>query len=348
MLRLPSFAYLQPRTLAEALRMKRDSGPDGMYVAGGTDLYPNMKRRHQDPKTVISLMGIEELRRLEGWNVGTCVTLTALSNFPSFQRSHSAVTQAARLVSTPLLRNMGTLGGNLCLDTRCNYYDQTYEWRKAIDFCMKKDGHICWVAPSSPRCWAVSSSDVAPVAVAIGAEFLLVGPQGERVIPAGRFYHNDGINYLTKQPDEILVEGRLPAPDGWDAGYHKLRRRGSFDFPLLGVAAWVRWDGTTLTHARIVLGGVASRPQEIPEAAAALRDGELGDDAIAAAAAAAYRPAKPLDNTDFDLSWRKQMTRVYVKAALEELRQRRGAAPPRSTPSSPSPRAPRAPCRGSP
>ena len=304
--------------------MKADAGPDGMYVAGGTDLYPNMKRRHQEPRTVISLMGIPELKRLEGWNVGTCVTLTELSNLPTFQHSYPAVAHAAALVSTPLLRNMGTLGGNLCLDTRCNYYDQTYEWRKAIDFCMKKDGHICWVAPSSPRCWAVSSSDVAPVAVAIGAEFLLVGPQGERVIPAGRFYHNDGINYLTKQPDEILVEVRLPAPDGWDAVYHKLRRRGSFDFPVLGVAAWVRREGGRVTDARIVLGGVASWPQEIPEAAAALRDGELGDDAIAAAAAAAYRPAKPLDNTDFDLSWRKQMTRVYVKAALEELRQRRG------------------------
>ena len=304
--------------------MKADAGPEGMYVAGGTDLYPNMKRRHQEPRTVISLMGIPELKRLEGWKVGTCVTLTELSNLPTFQHSYPAVAHAAALVSTPLLRNMGTLGGNLCLDTRCNYYDQTYEWRKAIDFCMKKDGHICWVAPSSPRCWAVSSSDVAPVAVAIGAEFLLVGPQGERVIPAGRFYHNDGINYLTKQPDEILVEVRLPAPDGWDAVYHKLRRRGSFDFPVLGVAAWVRREGGRVTDARIVLGGVASWPQEIPEAAAALRDGELGDDAIAAAAAAAYRPAKPLDNTDFDLSWRKQMTRVYVKAALEELRQRRG------------------------
>ena len=324
MLRLPSFKYLQPKTLKEALAMKADAGPEGMYVAGGTDLYPNMKRRHQEPRTVISLMAIPELKRLEGWKVGTCVTLTELSNLPTFQHSYPAVAHAAALVSTPLLRNMGTLGGNLCLDTRCNYYDQTYEWRKAIDFCMKKDGHICWVAPSSPRCWAVSSSDVAPVAVAIGAEFLLVGPQGERVIPAGRFYHNDGINYLTKQPDEILVEVRLPAPDGWDAVYHKLRRRGSFDFPVLGVAAWVRREGGRVTDARIVLGGVASWPQEIPEAAAALRDGELGDDAIAAAAAAAYRPAKPLDNTDFDLSWRKQMTRVYVKAALEELRQRRG------------------------
>ena len=320
MLRLPSFSYLQPKTLTEALRMKADAGPEAMFVAGGTDLYPNMKRRHQEPKTVISLMGIPELRKLEGGNVGTCMTLTALSNIPTFQ--HSALGTAARLVSTPLLRNMGTLGGNLCLDTRCNYYNQSYEWRKSIDFCMKKDGKICWVAPSSPRCWAVSSSDVAPVMVAIGAEYRLVGPNGERIVPAGRFYHNDGINYLTKQPDEILVDVRLPAPNGWDAVYHKLRRRGSFDFPVLGVAAWVQWKGKRVSEARIVLGGVASYPQEVPDAAAALKGAPLSEESIDAASEAAYRPSKPMDNTDFDLSWRKQMTRVYVKRALDELRAR--------------------------
>jgi 4-hydroxybenzoyl-CoA reductase subunit beta len=315
------FRYRQPRTLAEALRMKSDAGPEGMFVAGGTDLYPNMKRRHQEPKTVISLMGIPELRTMEREKVGTCVTLSTLSNIPSFQ--HSAVATAARLVSTPLLRNMGTLGGNLCLDTRCNYYNQGYEWRKSIDFCMKKDGKICWVAPSSPRCWAVSSSDVAPVMVAIGAEYRLLGPQGERVVPAARFYHNDGINYLTRQPDEILVDVRLPAPDGWDAVYHKLRRRGSFDFPVLGVAVWIEWNGKNVADARVVLGGVASYPQEIPEAKAALAGRPLSDETIAAAAEAAYRPSKPMDNTDFDLSWRKQMTRVYVTRAIEELRARR-------------------------
>jgi 4-hydroxybenzoyl-CoA reductase subunit beta len=299
-----------------------------------------MKRRHQEPRTVISLMGIPDLRATDGRTVGRsdgkivlgpCLTLTDLSISPTVRQSFPAVAHAAALVSTPLLRNMGTLGGNLCLDTRCNYYNQTYEWRKAIDFCMKKDGHICWVAPSSPRCWAVSSSDVAPVMVAIGAEFLLVGPKGERVVPAGRLYNNDGIDYLTKHPDEILAEVRLPAADGWDATYQKLRRRGSFDFPVLGVAVWVKWKsgngkrerGNVVAEARIVLGGVASWPQEVPEAGAALTDTDLSDDAIAAAAEAAYRPAKPLDNTDFDLSWRKQMTRVYVKAALEEVRERR-------------------------
>ena len=325
MLRLPMFSYLQPKSLPDALAMKRDAGPDGMFVAGGTDLYPNMKRRHQEPKTVISLMGIPELGRLDGRTVGPCVTLSALSDSPTVRQSYGVISTAARLVSTPLLRNMGTLGGNLCLDTRCNYYNQSYEWRKSIDFCMKKDGHICWVAPSSPRCWAVSSSDVAPVMVAIGADYRLVGPQGERVVPAGRFYQNDGINYLTKQPDEILVDVRLPAPNGWNAVYHKLRRRGSFDFPVLGVAAWIQWKGKNVAAARIVLGGVASYPQEVAEAGAALQGAPLSDEAIAAAADAAYRPSKPMDNTDFDLSWRKQMTRVYVARALRELRDRAGA-----------------------
>jgi 4-hydroxybenzoyl-CoA reductase subunit beta len=343
MLRLPSFSYLQPVSLAEALRMKADAGPDGMYVAGGTDLYPNMKRRHQEPKVVISLMAVPELMAdgrmdpkglpdgrgsADGMVLGAGILLSDLSAHPTIRRS--AIGVAAALVSTPLLRNMGTLGGNLCLDTRCNYYNQSYEWRKAIDFCMKKDGAICWVAPSSPRCWAVSSSDVAPVMVAIGAEYVLAGPGGERVVPAGRFYHNDGINYLTKQPDEILTAVRLPAPNGWDAVYHKLRRRGSFDFPVLGVAAWVKWeagrgkgDGGRIVDARVVLGGVASYPQEVVEAGAALRGSSLSDEVIAAAAQAAFQPSKPMDNTDFDLSWRKQMTRVWVTRALEELRQRR-------------------------
>jgi 4-hydroxybenzoyl-CoA reductase subunit beta len=333
MLRLPAFRFLQPRTLSDALRMKADAGADATYVAGGTDLYPNMKRRQQTPATVISLMRVAELT---GGGTGdggrvlpACITLTDIASDPGLRARYPAVARAAELVSTPLLRNMGTLGGNLCLDTRCNYYDQSYEWRKAIDFCMKKDGAICWVAPSSPRCWAVSSTDVAPVMVALGAEYRLAGPRGERVLPAARFYHNDGIDYLTKQPDEILVDVRLPAPGGWDCVYHKLRRRGSFDFPVLGVAAWVKWDrgrgqgaGGHVFDARGVLGGVASWPQEVPEAGAALAGTTLDDGAIAAAAAAAYKPAKPMDNTDFDLSWRKQMTRVYVSRALEEIRAR--------------------------
>ena len=324
MLRLPSFTYRQPKSLKQALAMKADAGPDGMYVAGGTDLYPNMKRRHQEPKVVISLAGIRALRGVgrgaSGVVVKPGITLTELAAHPEIRRDYAAVARAAELISTPILRNMGTLGGNLCLDTRCNYYNQTHEWRKAIDFCMKKDGAICWVAPSSPRCWAVSSSDIAPVAVAIGAEFALAGPGGERVMPAARFYHNDGIDYLTKQPDEILTEVRLPAPDGWDATYWKLRRRGSFDFPVLSVAAWIRLasDGS-VENARLVLGSVASRPMISP-AASILVGRRLEEDLIEEVAEEASKPAMPLDNTDFALGWRKRAARGFVVGALRELR----------------------------
>jgi 4-hydroxybenzoyl-CoA reductase subunit beta len=329
MLRLPEFSYLEPKSVRQALRMKQDAGPDGMYVAGGTDLYPNMKRRHQEPRTVISLSGVRALTRITGGKAGTevsvgaGVTLTALHSHGRVRKGYPALARAAELVSTPLLRNMGTFGGNLCLDTRCNYYNQTYEWRKAIDFCMKKDGEICWVAPSSPRCWAVQSSDTAPVAVAVGADFVLAGPDDGRVVSASQFFNDDGIRYLTKHPDEILTEVRFPALDSWDATYWKLRRRGSFDFPVLGVAAWIRWDGSLVADARIVLGAVASYPMPVPEAAQAIIGTSLDDEAIAAAAGAAFKPSKPMDNTDFGLAWRKEMTRVYVQGALGELRERR-------------------------
>jgi 4-hydroxybenzoyl-CoA reductase subunit beta len=330
MLRLTDFTYYEPDTVDEALAIKTDVGPVGMFVAGGTDLLPNMKRRHQEPRTLISLSKIERLTTLTKNENGTTtlgagLTLTQIAEDENLQRDYRAVTAAAAAVSTPLLRNMGTLGGNLCLDTRCNYYNQSYEWRKAINFCMKKDGDICWVAPSSPRCWAVQSSDVAPVMVSLEAEYVLVGPNGERIIPASRFYHDDGINYLTRQPDEILTEVRLPVVNGWDATYHKLRRRGSFDFPVLGVAAYVQWDGSSIADARVILGGVASYPQPIPEAATALIGTGLEDDAIDSASDAAFKPAKPMDNTDFGLAWRKEMARQFVRRAMLDLRDRKNA-----------------------
>src|SRR5688572_13216558 len=305
--------------------MRAAAGDDCSFVAGGTDLYPNMKRRQQTPATVISLGRIAELREItgspeQGMTIGACVSLTAVATHPVLSMHYPAVAHAAHTISTPLLRNMGTMGGNLLLDTRCNYYDQTYEWRKSIDFCMKRDGEICWVAPSSPRCWAVQSSDGVPVAVALGAEVTLASARGVRRIPAAALYRNDGIDYLTKAADELLVSYHLPAVNGWRATYHKLRRRDAFDFPVLGVAARVDVaDDGTVRDARIVLGAVASYPMEIPEAAAVLVGTRLDATSIGVAADAAYRPAKPMDNTDFTLAWRKEMVRVYVQRALEEL-----------------------------
>ena len=270
-----------------------EAGPAGQFVAGGTDLYPNMKRRQQTPKIVISVMRLAELNQItgdgnSGLRIGASVTLTDICEHPIINRDYPVVAKAARTISTPILRNMGTIGGNLLLDTRCNYYDQNYEWRKGINFCLKKDGDVCWVAPGSSKCWAVQSSDLVPVMVAIGAKLRFVSTLGERVIDAAGLYNDDGIDYLHKRPDELLVDIQLPPTNGWRASYQKLRRRGAFDFPVLGVATWISTDNDAVTDARIVLGGIAPSPVEIKEAATALIGKPLADDQIQAAAEAAY------------------------------------------------------------
>lgn len=324
MMRLPKFEYHVPQTVAEAVRIRGGAGPEGQFVAGGTDLYPNMKRRQQVPKTVISVMRLAELNRITGHgargiSIGANVTLTSICEHPIINRDYPVVANAARTISTPLLRNMGTIGGNLLLDTRCNYYDQNYEWRKGINFCLKKDGDVCWVAPGSSKCWAVQSSDLVPVMVAIGAKLRFASTLGERIVDAAGLYNDDGIDYLRKRPDELLVDIQLPPTNGWRASYQKLRRRGAFDFPVLGVAAWIKTDQHLVTDAKIVLGAIAPSPIEITEAAAALTGQPFDEDRIQAAAEAAYVKARPLDNTDFVYQWRKQMARQYTLRALREL-----------------------------
>lgn len=326
MLRLPPHETSFPTSIADAVAQRVRAGAEGAYVAGGTDLYPNMKRRQQEPRRVIDVRRIPEL----GWievlpdgtlHVGAGVTLTRMIRDPRVRSGWPVLAHAAAEISTPLLQNMGTVGGNLLLDTRCNYYDQGYEWRKAIHFCMKKDGDTCWVAPSSPRCWAVQSSDLVPVMVALEARVVLAGPDGERTIAAGALYHDDGMAFLTKRPEELLVRVEVPPLGGARAAYRKLRRRGAFDFPVLGVAAWAAFDGAgRVSAARIVLGAAGSYPKPVPEAAAALVGGTLDDDQVDEAARLASRLAKPLDNTDFTIGWRKEMAAVHVRRALTELR----------------------------
>ena len=328
MMRLPHFTYCSPRTVREAAELLASPG-GAMLVAGGTDLLPNMKRRQQVPGTLIGLRRVTELRGIasgDGLTLGAGVTLTEIvRDFRLRQGSgghaYGALWQAASQVATPHLRNMGTLGGNICLDTRCNYYDQNYEWRKSIDFCMKKDGETCWVATGSPKCLAVSSTDTAPALMALGARLTLVSADSTRQIEASDLYQNDGIHYLTRRPDEILTAVHVPSMDGWRSVYWKLRRRGSFDFPVLSVAAAakVAADGT-VEAARIVLGAVASRPIDAAAAATAVIGQQLTDDVIAHAAESAARPAKPMDNTDFDLTWRKRVLKDVVTYALRELR----------------------------
>jgi len=326
LLRLPVHSTEFPTSIPEAVAARVQAGTAGAYVAGGTDLYPNMKRRQQEPRRVVDVRRIPELGRLEVRGDGTLVvgagvTLTRFLSDARVRRGWPVLAHAASEISTPLLRNMGTVGGNLLLDTRCNYYDQGYEWRKAIHFCMKKEGDTCWVAPSSPRCWAVQSSDLVPVMVALGAQVVLAGPDGERTIPAAALYHDDGMAYLTKRPEELLVRAEVPPLTNARASYRKLRRRGTFDFPVLGVAAWAAFDGAgTVAAARIVLGAVGSYPKLVEDAGAALVGGTLTDDQIEEAVQRANRLAKPLDNTDFTIGWRKDMAPVFVRRAVEGLR----------------------------
>ena len=324
MMRLPRFRYHAPRSIAEAVRVLADAGPDAMPLAGGTDLLPNMKRRHQVPATLVGLRGIDALREMRngmGLTIGSGVTLGEIVRDGRVREGYRGLWQAAAQVATPHLRNMATLGGNVCLDTRCDYYNQNYEWRKAIDFCMKKDGEVCWVATSSPKCLAVSSTDTAPALIALGARVRLVSASGERVIALSELYDNDGIRYLTERPDELVVEITLGPAGGWRSAYWKLRRRGSFDFPVLGVAAAARFtDDGVVREARVVLGAVSSRPVESVPAAEALIGKPLTDATIERAADLAFQVAKPMDNTDFVLHWRKRVSREFTAYALRELR----------------------------
>ncbi|HZU18708.1 MAG TPA: FAD binding domain-containing protein [Candidatus Dormibacteraeota bacterium] len=333
MLRLPRFRYLKPASAAEAASAAAEAGPRAALVAGGTDLLPKLKRRQIEVDTLIGLLHLSELRGIRGdarsgFELGALVTLTEASEHPALAEGHPGYAEAAGLVSSPALRNAGTVGGNLCVDTRCNYYDMSYEWRRSIGFCMKKDGDVCLVAPGSPRCWAVSSTDTAPVAIALGATVVLAGPDGERELPVAELYHDDGIRYLAKPVHEVVTALRLPPADGLASAYVKLRRRGSIDFPIAGAGVALRLVDGRVERARIVLSGVGSRPVEAPAAAELLAGQEPIPEAIAAAAELAARPAKPLDNADLNHAWRKRMVRVVVERALQRAVERARAARP--------------------
>ncbi|MCB9878019.1 MAG: FAD binding domain-containing protein [Planctomycetes bacterium] len=323
MLRLPTFSYHRPKSAALAVQLKQQHGREAMFVAGGTDLYPNMKRRQQTPTQVISLQDVPELHQLEvlpdgRLQIGAMVTLSTLEHYPTLKLHYPGLQHAIREISTPLLRNMGTLGGNLLLDTRCTYYDQTHEWRESIDFCMKsKAESICWVAPGSPRCWAVQSSDSVPVVCAMEAEVELAGADGTRTLTADALYNDDGIQYLTKKPEELLTRITLPASGGWKASYLKLRRRDTYDFPVLGVGACLWFDGDgVVTKANIRLGGAGSYAIPATQSEQLLVGSKLTDELIAAAGTAAMKPARTMDNTDLDVYWRKKVAPVFVARAI--------------------------------
>lgn len=325
MLRLPTFRYEAARTVEEALERLAVHGGHALVVSGGTDLYANMKQRLFTPKVLVGLRAVAGLRYIRfdearGLDVGALATLTDIATNEMVARWYPALAQAAATISTPQLRNMGTLGGNICLDTRCNYYNQNLDWRMALGYCMKKDGDICKVAPKSPSCVAVNSSDTAPVLMALGATIRLSSAAGSRDVPAREFFRNDGMRAWARRADEIVSSVAIPAPrPGARSAYRKLRLRNSFDFPILGIAAAVEMTDGICSAARIVLGAVAPKPMEAPLAAAALIGTKLEPDALDAAAEAAYAVGKPLDNTSGSIPYRKRMLRVFARRTLDAI-----------------------------
>ena len=326
MMRLPRFSYRRPQTAAEAVAILADSGPDALIVAGGTDVYPNMKQRLLRPKVVIGLRGIPGLDRIEcderqGLRLGSMVTLRRIAEHQEIRRLYPALASAAESVSTPQLRSMGTIGGNVCLDTRCNYYNQDLDWREALGFCLKSGGDVCRVARSSATCRAINSSDTAPVLQAFGASLVIAGPQGERRVRLEDFYVDDGIVRWNKGANEIVTGIEVPPPaPGTRSVYLKLRSRASVDFPLLGVALVAQLDDQGVCRsAKMVLGAVAPRPLNVNAVPQALVGSRLDKAAIARAAQAVFLAAKPLDNTVATISYRKRMLPVYARRAIAQI-----------------------------
>jgi 4-hydroxybenzoyl-CoA reductase subunit beta len=325
MMRLPPFTHHAPATVAEVAKILHEEGPHATVVAGGTDLYPNMKWRIEQPKTVVSLRKVTALKGIE-WlpdgtlRIGPGETLRALERDARIAAEIPGLHTALKSISTPLLRNMGTIGGNLCLDTRCNYYNQSFEWRRSIDFCKKCDGETCWVAPSSEICWAVNSSDCVPMMVALDATIRLTSVDGEREVKAADLYAGeDGRKWMTRRPDEVMTDILIPPQAGARTVYKKLRRRGTFDFPVLGVAGRVVMNGE-VKSAALVIGAVGPMPVRATAAEELLLGSTLDDETIVKAAALAQKAATPLDNTDFKFPWRRQMVPVFVRRALTDLR----------------------------
>ncbi len=337
MLRLPRFQLHQPATIEDAALLLREhraaeqdaakTGTPGitvMLVAGGTDLYPNMKRRQFTPATLIALGHAlpRTIHNGRGLTIGAGATLTSVASDGRVRAGYRALAQGALAISTPQLRNMGTIGGNLCLDTRCNWYDQSLFWRMAEGMCMKTDPSVvCRVAPSSPRCLAVASADTVPALLALGASVRVVNASGERTLALADMYREDGISHLTIGRDDIVTEVLLPPAEGWRSTYLKLRDRSSFDFPIAGIAAAVRLDGGVVREARVAMTAVGSRPLLVDAAATALVGSKLEDEAVAAAADAAHKIARPMDNTSGTIAQRKRSVPVLAVRAITSLRE---------------------------
>lgn len=331
MLRLHPFQYHRPETAAAAVALLRKHGSNAMPVAGGTDLVPNMKHKLFTPGHLVSLNRIRAMRgigfvdrsdRRRWLRIGALETLASVSSHASVRQWFPGLASAAGLVAGPQLRNMGTIGGNICLDTRCTYYNQTEFWRRALGYCLKKDGSVCHVTKVGKKCVAAHSADTPPNLIVLDAKIVLAGPSGVRTISAADFFVADGIWNTRRAPDEIVTEVLLPVPENGRlrSAYRKMRQRKSIDFPLLSVAVAGDFepDGT-VAKIEGVVSGLGSRPRVLTGWSELAEGKRLSGDVADDLAERARRQCRPLENMTVDAEWRRAMVRVYVGRALKEI-----------------------------
>ena len=319
---LPQFRLLRPRAIEEAVAYLAKHAGNVRVLAGGTDLIPSMRQKLFEPASVLDLRGLSELRGIRPQTngvveIGALTTLSAIEKSTYLRQHYSVLTEAAATVASPVLRNMGTVGGNICLDTRCLWYNQSLTWRKGCGFCIKKDGNLCHVAPGGTKCWAAFSGDTPPALLCLNAEIEIAGPDGRRRISLRDFYTGDGENYRKLLPTELVTRVFLPAESADYRGiYRKLRVRGSIDYPLAGVAVAMKRSNGHVADARIAITAVNPAPLLLQHAGEMLI-GKAVDEALADAVGdLAARTAKPLTTSALTPEYRREMIRVFTKRAV--------------------------------
>ena len=317
---LPQFRLLRPRTLDEAMSLLAKHN-DVRIIAGGTDLIPSMRQKLFEPHYVLDIRKIAELKGIRqqgsGVEIGALTSLTTIEHSDLLRRRYAVLTEAAATVASPLLRNMGTIGGNICLDTRCLWYNQSLTWRKGCGFCIKKDGDLCHVAPGGTRCWAAFSGDTPPALLCLNAEIEIASAAGLRRMPLRDFYTNDGVVYRNLQSNELVTRVFLPESSADYRGvYRKLRVRGSIDYPLAGVAVVMKRSNGHIADARVAVTAVNPAPLLV-KGASELLAGKILDEALAEAVGnLAAKTAKPLTTSALTPEYRREMIRVFAKRAV--------------------------------
>jgi 4-hydroxybenzoyl-CoA reductase subunit beta len=318
---MPDFQYLRPTTAADAVAM-RAANASSRYIAGGTDLLPNIRRGLVETGVVIDLGGIAELTHIEldkdALRIGAGTTLAAIAGDAAIRARFTALAEAAEAVAGPTHRTAATLGGNLCLDTRCVYYNQSEFWRESNKYCMKLKGEGCRVAKKSKRCYAAFSGDVAPALIALAAEVEILGPKGSRRVASADFYRDDGMAWLTLAADELLVGVHIPLCDDWTTSYEKIRVRGAIDFPLAGVAVALKRKGSAIDDLRIACTGVSSRPLAV-EGLGDLAGKPLDAAALATITAQTEIAASAMRTTVVDMLYRRGVAPVLARRITERL-----------------------------